>query len=363
MKKVSLKNVFFLFGLIIVILICVAFFIQYLKQKREIPIVLSFDDNYAVGALVTIASSVENADKKDQLIFYVLEKNISPFYKEQIEKLRKEKPFQIHYIRADHLLPDYLNSNSTYYRYLLGHLFSNHKKIIWLDTDLYVLSSLWPLYNQNIDGKYVAAIEDMHSTRHLISDITKIFNAGVMLINIDMWNNNQILEKAIDKKLFKRYKNKQKDQHVVNHLFKENIVWLPPMYNFHHSCLSKKEVYCYDGKNHFSAQELRDAQKNMKIYHYIIEGKPWKIGPDYILTTQFFKTLERYFNGYWVDDETILFRLNNQEVFKFPNGLRGKIVDDQNGILKIIFDDETIQYLSLQNYRGVNEYQVRQPHN
>lgn len=323
-------------------------------HNNEIPIVLAFNNQYALGAGVTIASIIEHADKDDKLVFYILEKNVSSFYKEKIEQLKKFRPFEIHWITVHHLIPSHLNY-PTYYRYLLGELFPQYKKVIYMDVDVYVFSSLKSFYNQNIDGYYIAGVEDMHGAQHTTSCHTRTFNAGVMLVNIDMWRKNHIFEKATDKE-YQKYDRFQKDQTVLNCLFNNSVLWLSPMYNFHHSCQVKRPVFCAYGYNRYSMEEIQNAQKNMLIFHYIIEGKPWNIGPNYMKTNDFFKTLERYLNGYWVDNHTILLKQDNQEVYQFPGKLKGKIVYQKNGLEKIIFEDGTIQYLKQQNNQGVIEY-------
>ncbi len=137
--------------LIITSFIAISFLII-LPQKssndiEEISVVLSSDKNYALGLTVTLASILKNANNKDKLTFYILEKNIPEFYKKKIASLQTIKPFKITYIDMTKktIIPSHL-SKPTYYRYFLGDLFPHHEKIIYLDSDLYVfksLSSLW----------------------------------------------------------------------------------------------------------------------------------------------------------------------------------------------------------------------------
>lgn len=111
-------------------------------MNNLIPVVFCFNDNYILGAYITIFSMLENANKNTKYEIYIIYNELS---KENIEKLNlfKDKySVNIHYVNAsDNFNNSYTNkrfSKEVYYRLLIPWLINDIDKILYLDTDLII---------------------------------------------------------------------------------------------------------------------------------------------------------------------------------------------------------------------------------
>ncbi|MDD3191974.1 MAG: glycosyltransferase, partial [Bacilli bacterium] len=118
----------------------------------NINICFTPSDNYAQHMAVVIASILKNAAFGDDFSFYVLDSGISDSNKNKISELQKIKNFNIKYVKLDtsvlDSLPIVLNHFTTaiYYRFMTADLLPEVDKIIYLDCDLVVCSSLKELF-------------------------------------------------------------------------------------------------------------------------------------------------------------------------------------------------------------------------
>ena len=115
----------------------------------RINVSLACDNNYAKYAGVVIASILANANKDDNLFFYILDGGISAEYKQQILSLKKIKDCEISFIAIDEtLFEDYKKVQThfyitlpTYYRLKLPSLLPDIDRIIYFDCDFVICSS------------------------------------------------------------------------------------------------------------------------------------------------------------------------------------------------------------------------------
>lgn len=261
-------------------------------NPKEINIVLSTDENYVKYCAITIAS-IRNSQKDfDKINIYILCERISDKSCRVLKDLSSET-LNISLIKFDSLnvseiklkkstLPD-----STYYRLLIADLLPQIDKILYLDSDIIVRKSLMELWQTDISNYFIAATSDINE-KYVLENANsskpknKYFNAGVLLLNLKKWREENALSKI---KSFIRnpYATpKYNDQCILNFAFKDNeILFVDKKWNFHN--------------NHHSPEG-----KNAAIIHYVWD-KPW------IKTS-----LNAYRNYYWKTVETTIWK---NEVF------------------------------------------------
>ena len=135
---------------------------------KTINICLSCDDNYTKYAGVVIASILANSNDNDNLMFYILDGGISKEKKQQISSLTSIKNCQINFVPIDeNMFSDYAKvkthkyiSIATYYRLKAPSLLPNVDKIIYLDCDVVVNTSLKELYEIDIKDYLLAGVSD-----------------------------------------------------------------------------------------------------------------------------------------------------------------------------------------------------------
>ena len=123
----------------------------------------------------------------------------------------------------------------TYWRFALADLLPNVSKVLYLDADILVVSDLAPLWNIGVDDVYAAVVKDhslMAQNYHddLDEGIGAYFNAGMMLINLDLWRNNKIKQKLIQTFETRSYW-EFNDQDVLNIVLNENVCYIDDSYN------------------------------------------------------------------------------------------------------------------------------------
>ena len=244
------------------------------KYKQKIPICFATDDNYVPFLTVAIASLLDNSSKENFYKIYVLtshltEENMNSILKQKTEnssidfvQLSKE----LDKVQDMFHLRDYY-SKETYYRIFIPNLFPQYEKVLYLDCDITVLGDVTELYNTQIHGYYVGAVqEEVMQTFEVFGNYVEkadginrknYFNAGILLINCRRWRNKLIAERFVD--LLNRYKFRVvQDEDYLNVLCKDNIKWLPLGWN----------------KTSYKNEAFDD--KDLKIIHWKINWRPWK---------------------------------------------------------------------------------------
>jgi len=141
-------------------------------------------------------------------------------------------------------------------------------KVLYLDTDILVLDDLKPLWETNLDGAILGAVLD-NLDPHFKSGnpgyeeaprVANYFNAGVMLIDLDRWRNEQVSEKALAY-MKQHHRTPFMDQDALNVVCDGQWKMLDRRWNYH-NCWSTR-------LSNFSPSN-RPA-----IVHFVSIMKPW----------------------------------------------------------------------------------------
>ena len=242
--------------------------------KQRIPICFATDDNYVPFLTVALASLLDNSSKENFYKIYVLTSHLSEENMNSILKQATENS-EIKFVQLSKELDkvqdmfhlrDYY-SKETYYRIFIPNLFPEYEKVLYLDCDITIVGDVSELYNTQIHGYYVGAVqEEVMQTFEVFGNYVEkadginrknYFNAGILLINCRRWRNKLIAERFVD--LLNRYKFRVvQDEDYLNVLCKDNIKWLPLGWN----------------KTSYKNESFDD--KDLKIIHWKINWRPWK---------------------------------------------------------------------------------------
>lgn len=186
---------------------------------------------------------------------------------------------------------------ATYFRILIPKLIdSSIKKILFLDSDIIVRGDVSLLWQSDITNYSHAAVKNPGiSPEHLqeldIPANGDYFNAGVMLINLEIWRELEIDKKAID--FIREYPEKIKfwDQDVLNYLLQDR--WLRIESKWNSQNLLFKE-YSYQDLG-IEKEEFEQARLNPILIHYVGAGisKPWYYYCDHPFKGEYYKYLLR----------------------------------------------------------------------
>lgn len=275
-------------------------------------IVLATDNNYVQHCTITITSILKN---NSDVNIIILTEDLT----EENKRILREE-VDIHNAKIDFILVDTgiidklpmpshacLShiSRATYYRLLLPNLISAKiEKVIYLDCDLLVHSNLQELWNLNIENHAIGACKQIGGNRDAyrlgIPKEYGYFNAGVLLINVKYWRDNNIsnslitfLTENIERVVFH-------DQDALNAVLYDKCLHLHQRWNMNYATyykeyLAQKEEYLKE------IEEALDYQNNPSILHYSARKKPWnwqcthplqKLYYDYAKQTQHFNTIQ-----------------------------------------------------------------------
>jgi lipopolysaccharide biosynthesis glycosyltransferase len=181
----------------------------------------------------------------------------------------------------------------TFYRLLMSNILpSSIDKILYLDGDIIVRKSIIDLWNIDIEGKAIGAVPDALSgiieyyNRLHYSSSLGYENAGVLLVNLKYWRENNIEKQFLDFMINHKDRIVLNDQDVLNYVTRNVKVHLPLKYNVQTMFLYKKKymnfsIYQYK-------DELNDAQNDPVILHFAGCG-PWKENCPHPYKEEFYK--------------------------------------------------------------------------
>lgn len=243
--------------------------------REKIHVAMTYDDNYAQHSVVLITSILKNKTENEEFVFHILDGGLSDESKEMLRKLQgceiqiyqvDKKQFE-GYIKSDYYPVSML------WTMILPELI-DEDKLIYLDSDIVVNSSLLPLWQLDLEDTYVAAVEDANGKKYAKRyglKGSKFFNTGVMVVNCKKWIKDDIPKKAVEIAMKNTGTKLGYDQTVLNRLFEGNIKFLDLKWNLQYCPINIWATY--DNK-----QEYKNAVKNPSIIHYTGDYKPWKPG-------------------------------------------------------------------------------------
>lgn len=244
--------------------------------NERIAIAFCLDDNY-VNPAIAVIESIKNSNTNNQFDIYIVFAAISDESKTKLLSC-SGKNLEIKFKQTDTTINDVGPKNhvssAAFMKVELVKLFPDLSKLLYLDGDICVVDDLAPIWQTNIDNKYLAAIENPFFTRHQAIGLkpeSLYFNSGIMLLNLEKMRADnfydeahKIIETCPEKLMFH-------DQDVFNMVVDGNFVNLPNVYNFQTFLIRKIHRY-----SKAKRKEIRQQFKSVVIIHYSSGIKPWK---------------------------------------------------------------------------------------
>ena len=212
---------------------------------KPINIVSSSNDLYCNYLIAMINSAIHNTP--DTIInLVILMADLSEVNQKLITKtFSKETNLKIKFIKIDKeqfknvILKTYASSSyEAYARLLLPELLSDLDKILYLDADMIVLNNLNLLFETNMKGYPLAAVNDINNNSIKIFEfLFKIkkaksyFNSGALLMDLNQLRKDKFTEKALDFISTTKIPYKFFDQDILNYFFHNNYLKLDYRWN------------------------------------------------------------------------------------------------------------------------------------
>jgi lipopolysaccharide biosynthesis glycosyltransferase len=284
-------------------------------------VVAASDDNAFPGLMVLSASVAINHQKGSPLFIYFIDCGLS----DENKKMLSDSLFAINPMaRCEFRKPDARKLTGlrvetaglfTYARLVSAELFPEIKRAIYLDTDVVVNRDLGELFDLDLCGFPIGAVQDRFTpvASHPLSILDwqnrgmsadePFFNAGVLLIDYAKWREEKIGERALEfarsnKEICVRW-----DQTALNILLYKKWKSLPTHWNYM-VYSNIEEEWEVSGKN----------------FHITGQPKQWDMAPrtNTILQDMFFGYLDQtQMRGWrpWSPDRESKWRLFLQQTF------------------------------------------------
>jgi lipopolysaccharide biosynthesis glycosyltransferase len=176
------------------------------------------DEEYRLPLAVTISSLLENLSPESQLHLYLLDGGLTPQTRARLSALidRARPTTRLSWLKVDsreyaHLKVahrEYL-SPAAFARLKIPELLPGLDRAIYLDSDVVVHTDLTPLWNVDLQGKAVGAVQDSgipvvgaqlgiqsHDALGLEPE-RPYFNSGVLVMDLNAWRKHDIPERAL----------------------------------------------------------------------------------------------------------------------------------------------------------------------
>lgn len=255
----------------------------------SINISCTINSTYTQHFGVMCASLFEHNPQHQFEIFLIYD-HIAEEEKEKIEMLFQKYQQKITFIsfKLNDLIAKYPLSNhahyANYYRLFLTELLPQEvKKVIYLDCDLLVLTDVMPLWEMNekeINRYSLWAVSEGTSEPKAqalgIENPENYFNSGVMLINLQKWREENLLDKFMS--FVQSYPEKIElwDQDVLNAVCKDYGL-LPSAWNTK-SCqnIKKKKIYILHYTGIHKPWHYLSKHNHKNLYFKYLKKTPWK---------------------------------------------------------------------------------------
>ncbi|MBO5327151.1 MAG: glycosyltransferase family 8 protein [Clostridia bacterium] len=263
---------------------------------KRLGVLYACDENYAPWAGISMYSLFENNKDIDALTVYCVTDRVSDASREKLADQAARYKRELIFVDATEIveqikalnIPSYRGSYTTNFR-LFFHTFVREdiERLLYVDCDTVVTGSLAPLQTLDMGDKVVGVVRDSLTVQYKtllgFSPDEPYFNAGILLIDVPKWKEQQITQKTLDHIQNVRARYCNPDQDLLNLVLKDHIYLLSPAYNLqpHHLAFSDKTFFAvYKPTVYYTHEELEVARKSPVIYHaYRFLGDfPWHKG-------------------------------------------------------------------------------------
>ena len=257
-------------------------------------IIYASNDGYAGFLGISMLSLLDNNKDLSRIRVFILAEQISPDNQAKLRQITEQYDREICFIDIERYREKMaFDINTSGYNaitlsrlFLCSYLPSDVHRILYLDCDTIVSGSIAELETISMEGYPVAAVPELNmpvDKKAIIGHARHetYYNAGVLLVNMDLWREEQIEQIFLD---YYRSMNGHllyNDQDIINHCCKGRILTLPYWYNlstnlyYFHRFMVHKLQPAYDVSD---ATLFKTKVAQPSVIHYMGDERPWIVG-------------------------------------------------------------------------------------
>lgn len=256
-------------------------------------IILSTDNNFVQHCAVTMTSILE---QNNCVCFYILTEGLSPENEQILNDLVGSYHSTLMFLNIDSSIVEKFPmpqnvgfshiSVATYYRLFIASLLPKDiDKALYLDCDIVVRGTLDELFETVIDGYSLGAVfqddplllRGDEFERLGLSNKVGYFNAGVLLINLKYWRENNVEKQLLDFISNHTADIRFHDQDTLNAVLASSTYTLDCKWNTLTIFLTKA-IYRFTSPRckKYRSQLFEGTGKNPCVVHFVSRPKPWE---------------------------------------------------------------------------------------
>ena len=251
-------------------------------------LVLASDNNYAEFVAVVIASALTN--NTDYIHFHLLSNGINQDIIDKFEAQIPSQQGELHIYdirdlpaRLQIQVPDTIAISSYARLFLPSILPTDITQVLYLDCDIVLADNIALFWNTDLQDNYIAGVLDSLPNNDAKQNVgipadAPYVNAGVLLINLELWRKDNLQRRFIDFLFAHNGQVHHHDQGIINAVCNGKVRIVHPRYN----CTSNYYSHPYKllqrtNTPFYSYQEFMEATAHPAILHFT-EGfynRPW----------------------------------------------------------------------------------------
>ena len=257
---------------------------------NKIPVIMMFDDNYAIPAGPAILSLLKNSSNKYQYELYVLHNNIREDYQKKLQHIVSSfSNASLTFMSMEERYKEFANKikypKELLYKFCIPSLFANYDKAIITDVDVIFLDDISKEFENFTTDEYFAGVKQFQESVHTpfslnIQDNLShcICGAGYMIYNLKAMREDNIESKCLDFFVNNSQYLKLPDQEVLSQVCYPKIKLLHPK-NMVLTPYYTSNNYLFEFSYTATKKEYEETKENPVQLHYVdhlnSSGKPW----------------------------------------------------------------------------------------
>lgn len=220
-----------------------------MRPPDPLAIACAADYRYIQPLTVMLQSVLTNLSSDRTINVFLIDGGIDEAHRQELTRIWNPQRGQLHWLFPPTAWADGLPlwgrmPVTTYYKLLIADLLPrSFHRVIWLDCDLVVDRDLSHLWDTDLAGRHALAVPDRaiplvssrngvaHYRQLAIREHAKYFNAGVMVVNLDLWRKEGVPARVLA--YLRRYRDSVVfwDQEGLNAVLADKWGELDPRWN------------------------------------------------------------------------------------------------------------------------------------
>lgn len=272
-------------------------------MNTNLNIAYACDNNYIEQTGISMISLFENNKEFENISIYFIDMGISDTNKNKLRSIVNSYNRRIDFVKFEEIAWDLeadqgeRHIRSVYAKLFLFRLSDKLKKILYIDSDTIIKESLLELWNQDIEGKCIAATittcKPSIKRKLNLPENSAVVNDGIVLIDLNIWRDKRYLEKCLH--AIKSFGGHPPvlSEGIINMVLHDDIYYMHPKFNVTAmlTMFKKEELDALTGTEYYSGKQVKDAVSSPTIIHYAGNTciRPWFKNSEYPLNEYYFE--------------------------------------------------------------------------